>query len=52
MLALLQNDYFPRYLISECHCKYILGVLERQELTLADVLYDDIAIVYLLEVYN
>ncbi len=50
VLNKLQHDHFPRYLLSECHCKYICNILERKELTLADVLYDDIAIVYLLEV--
>lgn len=45
----LLNNYYDKYLTSEYHCKYLLNILEDQNLELCDFLYDEIAIVYFLE---
>lgn len=36
--------------MSEYHSKYLMSILEGQNLTLYDILYDDIAVVFFLEV--
>lgn len=46
---LIQKEYHSIYLLSDYHCKYLMNILENQSLSLPDLLYDDIAVVYLLE---
>jgi hypothetical protein len=46
---LIKTSYYDKYLVSEYHCKYLLNILETQNLSLSDFLYDEIAVVYLLE---
>lgn len=36
--------------MSEYHHKYVLDLLDTQSLTLYDILYDDLAVVFFLEV--
>ena len=50
ILSSLHLSYFEKYLNSDYRCKYLLFILKNRSLELADVLYDDYAIVYLLEV--
>ena len=47
---LLGEEFYEKYLISEYHCKYMLNILENRRLQLSDILYDDLAVVYFLEV--
>ncbi len=47
---LLENEFYEKYLVSEYHCKYILSSLESRTIKLSDLVYDDIAVVYFLEV--
>ncbi len=46
---MIKTSYYDKYLVSEYHCKYLLNILETQNLSLSDFLYDEIAVVYLLE---
>ncbi len=48
--GLLENEFYDKYLVSEYHCKYILSTLGSCSVQLSDLLYDDIAVVYFLEV--
>jgi hypothetical protein len=44
-------SFFEKYLNSEYRCKYLLYILKNRAFELADLLYDDYAISYFLEVY-
>lgn len=42
--------FYDKYLIGEYHSKYLLSIFEQQNLNLSDVLFDNIAVVFFLEV--
>lgn len=49
VLTHIQNQFFDKYVMSEYHHKYVLDLLDTQNLTLYDILYDDLAVVFFLE---